>query len=131
MARYASTERIQFAAEQELSIGMNAPIPHRRLVCCVGFATGATSMLLGDRLERLAEARYFSSFPNNFGFVDRCSWIAPCVMLIALVLSSVFGIVVCRTSSSNKLFLLRCWAVGFAAFVFGLMLAAGFIPARI
>jgi hypothetical protein len=105
-------------------------IPHRTLVCGVAFAVGATSILFGNWLESLAEGRGLSSFPFKYGVVDMCSWIAPCVVLTGLVLLSVFEIVVCRTSSSSKWFVPRCWAVGSVAFVLGLIAGGAFIPVR-
>ena len=109
---------------------MNASIPHRTLVCSVAFAFGATSILLGNWLESVAEGRDFSSFPFKSGIVDKSSWIAPCIVLTGLALLSVFEVVVCRTSSSSKWFLLRCWVVALAAFLVGLIAGGAFIPAR-
>lgn len=109
---------------------MNASIPHRTLVCGVAFAVGATSILFGNWLEALAEGRGLASFPYKSGVVGACSWIAPSVVLTGLALLSVFEIVVWRTSASRKWFLLKCWAVGFVAFVVGLIAGGAFIPVR-
>jgi peptidoglycan/LPS O-acetylase OafA/YrhL len=109
---------------------MNASIPHRTLVCGVAFAFGASSILLGYWLESLAEGRDLSSFPFKSGVVERSTWIAPCIMLTGLALLSVFEVLVCRKSSSGKWLLLRCWVVGLAAFVVGLIAGGFFIPVR-
>lgn len=109
---------------------MNASIPQRTLVCGVAFAFGATSILLGNWLESLAEGGDLSSFPFKSGVVARSSWIAPCTVLAGLALLSVFGVLVCRRSLSSKWSLLRCWVVGLVAFVVGLIAGGAFIPAR-
>ncbi len=109
---------------------VNGSTARRTAVCAVAFAFGAASILLGNWLESLAEAGALSSFPYRFGVVGRCSWIAPCIVLMGLTLSSAFEAVVWKKNSSVKWDVLKGWLVGFVAFIVGLIAGGAFLSAR-
>lgn len=112
--------------------GMNRPIGHRRLIYVIAFTLGMGSVLLGNHLERLAEERYFSLISLEPGAIDRCSWIAPIVMVLGGVVVSVFASVSFRIqeSAAGSRIFLKQFAAALLSFFAGLIAGGTLIPVR-